>query len=313
MYRNLVKIPTLTMPKEEWLEERRQSIGGSDASGILRLNKFSSPYTVWADKRGLLPEKEDNEAMRQGRDLEDYVARRFMEKTGKKVRRENYMLRNPDFPFAHADVDRVIVGEDAGLECKTTKSLTFSKFKNGEFPTYYYVQCVHYLMVTGCQRWYLAVLVLGEGFYVFTIERDEEEIKALAEAEAEFWNEYVVKGVTPGVDGAEPTTEAVNAVYNKCSGGSVGLLGFDSDLEKYIEINEKIKELNAMKDEVANKIKCHLAEADEGESEKFKVTWKPQSRSKIDVERLAKDYPSIDLARYMTFTNNRTFRVRKVS
>lgn len=313
MYRNLDKIPTLNMPREEWLEERRKSIGGSDASGILRLNKFSSPYKVWADKRGLLPEQEDNEAMRQGRDLEDYVARRFMEKTGKKVRRENYMLRNPDFPFAHADVDRVIIGEDAGLECKTTKSLSFSRFKNGEFPTYYYVQCVHYLMVTGCKRWYLAVLVLGEGFYVFTIERDEEEIKALAEAEAEFWNEHVVKGVAPGVDGVEPTTDAVNSVYSKCSGGSVGLLGFDAELEKYCDINDKIRELKAMKDAVANKIKCQLAEADTGESEKFTVTWKPQSRSKFDVEALAKDYPSIDLARYMNFTTNRVFKVKKVS
>ena len=313
MYRNLVKIPTLTMPREEWLVERRKSIGGSDASGILRLNKYSSPYTVWADKVGLLPPKDDNEAMRQGRDLEDYVAHRFMEQTGKKVRRENYMLRNPDYPFAHADLDRVVIGEDAGLECKTTKSLSFSKFKNGEYPTYYYVQCVHYMMVTGCKRWYLAVLVLGEGFYVFTIERDEEEIRALAEAEAEFWNNHVASGIAPDVDGSEATTDAVNAAFSECSGGNVGLIGFDSDLEKYMEINEKMRELKSMKDEVANKIKCHLKEADEGESEKFKVTWKPQSRSRLDLDKLAEDFPGIDIAKYMTFTISRQFKVKKVS
>lgn len=34
-------------------------------------------------------EEIDNEAMRQGREFEDYVARRFTEATGKKVRRAN--------------------------------------------------------------------------------------------------------------------------------------------------------------------------------------------------------------------------------
>ena len=37
-------------------------------------------------------EEFDNEAMREGRDLEEYVARRFMEETGKKVRRSQRFM-----------------------------------------------------------------------------------------------------------------------------------------------------------------------------------------------------------------------------
>lgn len=46
----------------------------------------------------------------------DYVARRFMEATGKKVRCSNVMYRGNEYPFMIADVDRLVVGEDAGLE-----------------------------------------------------------------------------------------------------------------------------------------------------------------------------------------------------
>jgi putative phage-type endonuclease len=175
------------MPHQEWLEQRKKSIGGSDAASIIGLNPWSSPYSVWADKLGKIPPKEDNEAMRLGRDLEDYVAKRFTEATGKKLRRENNILINPEYPFAHANVDRMVTGEDAGFEAKTTSALNLKKFKNGEFPDNYYAQCTHYLAVTGCKRWYLGVLILGIGFEWFVLERDEDEIAALMNAEKNFW------------------------------------------------------------------------------------------------------------------------------
>lgn len=52
-------ISTVKMSREEWLEERRKSIGGSDAAAVIGMSRFASPYTVWMDKTGRLPEKED--------------------------------------------------------------------------------------------------------------------------------------------------------------------------------------------------------------------------------------------------------------
>lgn len=128
---------------------KKKGIGGSDAAGIVGLNAYTTPYSIWVDKTGRIPPKEDNEAMRQGRDLEDYVAKRWEEKTDKKVRRCNYILRNTEYPFAHANIDRDVVGENAGLECKTTSLMNLKKFKNGSYPENYYVQCMHYMAVTG--------------------------------------------------------------------------------------------------------------------------------------------------------------------
>lgn len=125
--------------------------------------------------------------MRQGRDLEEYVAQRWAKETGRKVRRVNAILHNPDYSFAHADVDRMVTGANEGLECKTTFSLDLKKFNNVEFPVQYYAQCVHYLAVTNAERWHLAVLVFGKGFFAYTLERNQAEIDALMRAEKDFW------------------------------------------------------------------------------------------------------------------------------
>jgi putative phage-type endonuclease len=308
MNSKLVKISTLNMSHEDWLEQRQKSIGGSDAPSIIGLNPWSSPYTVWADKLGKIPPKEDNEAMRLGRDLEDYVAKRFTEETGKKVRRENFLLTNPQYPFAHANVDRMVVGEDAGLECKTTSVLNLKNFKNGAFPDTYYVQCVHYLMVTGCQKWYLAVLVLGKEFKVFEIERDEDEIKALAESEEAFWK-YVETETPPPADGTASTTDTLTTIYPESNEDSVNLFAYERDLDQYMAITAQIKELEKLKDEAANKVKAFLGEAGRGDTDRYKVSWTSTSRSTFDAKRFAADHKELDLSEYYKNSSYRTFKV----
>lgn len=68
-----------------------------------------------------------------GKELEDYVARRFMEATGKKVRRANFTYYDEKYPFMLADVDRMIVGENTGLECKTASPYLADQWKDSYF------------------------------------------------------------------------------------------------------------------------------------------------------------------------------------
>lgn len=312
MYKNLTKISTKYMLHEEWLEHRRKSIGGSDASAIVGLNKYASQYSVWADKMGKLPPKEDNEPMRLGRDLEEYVAQRFTEATGKKLRRENNILINPEYPFAHANVDRMVIGEDAGFEAKTTSALNLKKFKNGEYPENYYCQCVHYLAITGCKRWYLGVLILGVGFEWFVIERDEDEIAALMRSEAEFWA-FVKEGMPPPMaDGSKATTEAISAVYEESDGSSVSLMGYEALLKQYTTLSALADDVNKQKNEVANQIKAYMGEADKGECDRYKVSWASSVRSTFDHKRFITDHPGIDFSGYYKETPTRTFKVTEI-
>ena len=270
----------LTMSHEDWLEERRRGIGGSDAAGIVGLNAYMTPYSIWADKTGRIPPKEDNEAMRQGRDFEDYVAKRWEEATGKKVRRCNYILRNTKYPFAHANIDRDVVGENAGLECKTTSLMNLRKFKNGSFPENYYAQCMHYLAVTGADRWYLAVLVLNQGFYDFVIERDEDEIKALMEAEAEFWRS-VESDTPPAFTGLDPDSEALKVIYRdgNANTDAVQLLGRESDIENLIALKAQKRELEKSIKYYEQVLQGDLQNNEHGVCGQYIVNWKTQTRA----------------------------------
>ena len=77
-------ISTLNLSKEDWLRYRKCGITGTDAGAILGVNHYRSAFQVYHDKISDTIENIDNEAMRQGRDLEDYVAQRFTEATGLK-------------------------------------------------------------------------------------------------------------------------------------------------------------------------------------------------------------------------------------
>lgn len=246
--------------------------------------------------------------MRQGRDFEDYVSKRFEEATGKKVRRQNNMLVHDKYDFILANIDRQVVGENAGLECKTTSVMNLKKFKNGEFPDNYYVQCVHYMAVTGAKKWYLAVLVLNQGFYWFEINRDEEEINTLINAEVEFWNNHVVSDIAPAVDGYKPTSEAIDKVFNNASEDECQLVGL-SNIENLLEIQSAIKSLEFEAEKLQQQIKVELGKCQIGQCNKYKVTWKEQSRNAISKDLIKEYYPGVDIAKISKVSKFRVFKI----
>lgn len=297
-----------TANHEEWLALRHKYIGGSDAAAVVGMNAYVSPYTLWAEKTGRLPGFEGNLATEVGTYLEEFVAQKFAQETGKKVRKSNQSWFNDEYPFAIANIDREIVGEDAGLEIKTTSEMNLKKFKSGEYPANYYVQIVHYLAVTGKQRWYLAVLIGNREFKWFTIERDEDEIQALMSAEADFW-ERVKTDTPPMADGSKSTTETLNAFYPNSTESTIGIGSFEQELDNYFRLKEQLENIASTIDGIANRIKAHLCECEKGEGEKYKVSWKTQSRSTFDSKKFIADHPQMDVSKYFKTTNTRPFKV----
>ena len=307
----LQAISTVGMSREDWLRIRRNAVGGSDAAALLGLNAYSSPYAVWADKLGLLQEQPESEAIRIGNDLENYVAKRFTLETGKQVRRRNAVLYNPEIPFAHANVDRLIIGEQAGLECKTTNALMLSKFADGDFPAHYYVQCQHYMMVTGFPKWYLAVLILGKEFLWFEIPRHEGDIQALKKTEEQFWN-LVQSKTPPPVDASSSCTDALSQVY-ACSDAEISrdLSGISDIVNLYQKTEAQIKELQKISDGYKNQIKAFMQEAESGYTEKFRISWKTQSRSSLDSKAIQNDEPEL-YQKYLKTSTSRVFRCKEI-
>lgn len=296
------------MSRELWLELRCKSIGGSDAAAIIGLSAYSSPYSVWADKTGRLPDKPDSEAMRLGRDLEDYVARRWAEEAGKKVTRINRMIYHPDYPFAHADIDRWVQGENAGLECKTTSTLDVRQFKGVDFPTKYYAQCVHYMAITGAERWYLAVLVFGRGFFTYTLERDQAEIDALMDAERDFWI-YVAEDTPPAIDGSDATKDALQVIYSETTDESRDLFGREKLLDEYMTLKRQSKAIDVRIAEIENIIKSDLQDAERGSCGIFSISWKPQIRQTFQAKAFEQAYPDINLKPFYKQSSTRPFKI----
>lgn len=301
----ITKVPYST--HEEWLSTRHYYIGGSDAAAVVGLNKFCSPLALWAEKTDKAAPFDGNLATEVGAYLEEFVAKKFEKETGKKVRRKNFSLINDLYPWAIANIDREIIGEDAGLEIKTTSALNLKRFKNGEYPENYYVQCVHYMAVTGKKKWYLAVLIGNSDFRIFEIERDEEEITALMEAEKDFWK-FVVDKTPPPADGYESTTRALSAVYPESEDVSVDLTMVRLAIEDYKALSERIKEMEELKEARANEIKSVMGDAAEGISGEYRVTWKSQARRTFDRKAFEAENGEIP-DKYYKHTENRVFKI----
>lgn len=278
----------------KWLETRNAGIGGSDASVIMGLNPYKSPYQLWLEKTGQAeaPDLSGNQYIYWGHKNEGNIADWFMEDTGKKVRKLG-TLRSRAHPFMLANVDRAIMGEEAGLEIKTAGVNQAKKWKGDEIPDSYYCQCLHYLTVTGADRWYIAVLIGGNEAIRKTVERNDEDIKALIEAERDFWD-HVVTRTPPPVDGSASCAAALSERF-KGGGESIILPSRTDTMIESLQNDKSI--MDALKKQIAQKenaIKELMGDAEEGATDHYRVLWKTQSgRESAPLAKIKKSAPDI--------------------
>lgn len=300
-----------TASREEWLQLRKNYIGGSDAGAIAGMNPYQGAYAVWLEKTGRAQGFEGNLTTEVGAYLEEFVAKLFERETDKKVRRFNKTMVNASYPWACADIDRRIVGEDAILEIKTTNSLPAMKlFGKNEYPGAWYCQMTHYLAVTGAAKAYLAVLIGGREFRMFELERSEEEIAALMRIEERFWQH--VKDDTPpeamssDADAVSDYLSAVNTVPET----PLDLTTETALLQQYADTKARADELDNELKELKARICVAMGEYENGIADGYRVSWKPVSASRFDAKAFAKDHPDIDLKPWYKETTSRRFEFK---
>lgn len=282
--------------RDVWRQTRNLGIGGSDAGAIMGMNPWKSKYQLWLEKTGQA-EPEDisgKESVYWGTVLEAPVADRFAELTGKKIRRAG-MMQNVKDPWMLANVDRLIVGEKAGLECKCTNAFSVKDWKEDNLPDSYYWQCQHYMMTTGLPVWYIAVLIGGNSFDYKAVPRHDDDIKALYEAEEEFWLKNVKEGIMPDIDGSELTQKALEAQYPGKNSDPIELPSEAAAiLQLYYDFDKQYKEAKAAAEEQKNKLCAMLGDYEIGFIGDKKITWKRyDGRITVNAKKLKKDYPEI--------------------
>lgn len=252
---------TLDMSREDWLATRKSGLGGSDAAAAIGVSPYKSPFEVYAEKRG---EREpddlsDNERVKWGLRLEAVIAEAYAEETGRRVRRINRVLRHPLHTFMLGNIDRDVVGEPRGLECKNVgyEAAHFSDDAWGpsgsdKVPMPYFIQCQHYMLVKpDWQVVDLAALIAGNELRIYPIARDEETINALLRLESAFWHN-VTNGIPPSAHTMAEAQARWKAVARPIEANS-DMIAEVTALRELSELkNGTEKRIDAVKVKIAN-------------------------------------------------------------
>jgi len=304
------RMPTKEMTYEEWKQQRRNGIGGSDAAAAIGLNRWKSRLKLYLEKIGELEDNVDSEATYWGRILEGVLAEEFTRRTGKAVRRVNAILIHPEFEWMIANIDRKVVGENAILEVKTTAAWNNKEWEHDEIPQEYIIQAQHYMAVTGADLTYFAVLVGGQKLLIKKFVRDDELIEMIIREEQKFW-QMVENRTPPELDGAVDAKEILSYMYPTAIEGSViELPTYESTVEEILALGKQIKELEQMKEEKENKLKAEMAEHEIAYVGKYKVSWKNISQSRLDTKLLEHEQPEI-YKKYLKENNFRRFSIKE--
>lgn len=185
-------------PRPQWLEARRRGLGGSDASTVVGVNRWSSRYELWLDKTGRLPEREASPRMDAGVRMEPVMRAWFTDEQGIAVHRQGLVV-NRERPWQMVSLDGLT--EDGGIfESKCTGWRLADEWADGQVADHAEVQAQHGLAVTGRSHAWVVALIDGWDFHIRRVERDEKLIEAIVAMEREFWNEHVLAGVEPAIE-----------------------------------------------------------------------------------------------------------------
>jgi putative phage-type endonuclease len=289
--------------QKQWQDyrQKQQGLGGSDIAAALGINKYKSARRLWSELTGAVQREDisDKPAVRMGNKLEPIVAELFAEETGYKVRKNNWILQHDTIDYLYANIDREVIlpdGSRAVLECKTSNYNMRKYWEGDSVPKEYMAQVQYYLMITGYQKAFMAVLIGGVDFDYWIIERNEAIIADIEKQAADFW-QHVLDGTMPAIDGSEDAAKLLLESYTEADKDLIVDLP-DADAEK-VEMREILqqqkKELEAQINAIDNyfKDKIGQAGATAAKAGSYYVNWNIQNRRSFDEKALASKYPKL--------------------
>ena len=190
-------VTTAAQGSDEWLDARRNGIGGSDVAAVLGANPWRTPLEVWLSKTGQGETFTGSEKADWGHRLEPVVRDHYASLHPHWwVDEVPGVLAHPDVPIAMASLDGLVNAKEGqhGLEVKTTGQSWDRP------PDMYLFQVAWYQAVTGLPRFDFAVLARGQQYSEYTVERDDRLCEDLLTFVPEWWERHVVGGEMPDPD-----------------------------------------------------------------------------------------------------------------
>ena len=277
--------------EDDWHTLREKRIGGSDIGAILGVNKYKSIIDVYIDKTEGIS-FEGNESTYWGHIHESTIMKEF----GK--RHKEFIVYQAPYSviddFLIANLDGVLKDKENAeygvLEIKTTNAFNYKDWDGDVVPQYYYAQVQHYLMLTGYKFAYIAVLIGGNHYKDFKIERNEEDIELIRNKASEFYNENILKLIPPMPDGSDAYMNHLKKKAMDIENNEV--IEFSYLEEKAQKVKDLGKEINNLKKEqdlLKEQIMLELINNKTQKGVAGKLKFNIQSKKSPDFEAMAKE------------------------
>lgn len=177
-------INNLQQNTKEWLSWRMGKIGASDLPIILGVSPYCSRLTLWKIMCGFAEPKEENVAMKKGKEKEPII-REAINRDMKK----NFMprcLTHPELPWAIASLDGLDEENNQILEIKCNSKEKHAMVIKGDIPIEHYPQLQWQLFVSGYEE-VVYVSHNADENVIVKIKRNEDYIlKTLLPAATDF-------------------------------------------------------------------------------------------------------------------------------
>lgn len=274
---------------------RARGIGGSDAPVIAGASPYKTPLALWLEKKGRVPPIKETLPMKIGTALEPTILGEWMQLMGREVHAVGDTLFDMQNPALFAHIDGCVTGALEGVEAKWVgnPSSEWGEPGTDSVPPHVFIQCCHYMMVTGWYRWHVAAALGGREVRPYVIERDERIINRLRDIELEFLER---------VQGDDPPPimlpSDVRLLYPKAT-NDCSVIADDATrgaLERLRLVRSERESCESMEDRLTSEIQAFMGEAGaliDGVGAVL-ATWKSSRPTvRLDSERFKREQPAL--------------------
>lgn len=307
-----------------WVIERRKRLGASDKPIIMGTSKFKSSYALACDKLGLIePDFEETEYQEFGREMENVAANRLRRVMGSDVQATIWDPRS--IGFLHPTLDFSIVTPDRFLmlgdgtkaaphtsplwvpvEIKNVSEFAKDDWGTATIPDMYYDQVQDQMAALEADMLIVAAVLGGNRMVPYTIYRDVKRIGLIEAESMRWWQQVMIDGILPEVDGSDSTTEALKKRFLRGKDEKKPLTDEARALiDEYLLQHRRAdafkkgqKAAEELKDKAGNALREWLGDTWVAEDEGGrKVTWKASEKKVRDAEAEANDAELQEAAR----------------
>lgn len=266
------------------LERRQQGVGASEVAAVLGLDPYRTPFDVWYSK--VYPGERvqvQTDAMRRGHRLEPVVADMYAEAHPGVLLEVSDTCARRDAEWALATPDRIVLapsGATGLLEIKTKRWHTarvWGETGTQDVPLLVVAQCQWQMWVVDRPWCDVALLIDGEEYREYHLERDDESIAAMVEEVARFWMFHVRNQIAPEMKGERVASYLAHRYQQRSAELALATPEAELLLQQLARVKSDRKLAELEEEHVTNLLKAEVGERRGITGAAGRFTWAEQA------------------------------------